>query len=76
MRSVLEEHLPTVPNEPEPEFLDVAQACKLLHLARQTIYGLTSTKRIPFVKSRGKLVFRKADLLEWIENGNHEPLYG
>ncbi|MBL4657554.1 MAG: helix-turn-helix domain-containing protein [Flavobacteriales bacterium] len=46
-----------------------------LHLARQTIYGLTSKKRIPFLKSRGKLVFWKADLLEWVENGNHEPLY-
>ena len=75
VRSVLEEHLAAPPNDPEPEFLDVTQACQLLHLARQTIYGLTSRGQIPYMKSRHKLVFRKADLIEWVENGKHEPLY-
>ena len=50
------------------EILSIQQAMELTHLAKQTIYGLVSSKRIPFFKKGKKLYFKKDEVLEWLES--------
>lgn len=51
-------------NEPRDEILNIAQASKLLNLAKQTIYGLTSQNKLPFFKRGKKLYFRRSELTQ------------
>lgn len=49
--------------------LNISEAASYVNLARQTIYGLTSRRLIPFIKKGKKLYFRKLDLDEWLLKG-------
>ena len=51
------------------EILDISGAAKFLNLAVPTIYGLTSSGKIPHFKQGKKLYFRKSELIAWIESG-------
>ncbi|MFH2108230.1 MAG: helix-turn-helix domain-containing protein [Chrysiogenia bacterium] len=52
------------------EFLTAREAAALLRVTLATVYNLTYRRRIPFFKPGGKTVlFRRADLLAFIENG-------
>lgn len=55
-------------------FLDIHEASKLLKLAPQTLYGLTSKRLIPFIKKRRKLLFHKNDLDKWAQEGRKKPI--
>lgn len=50
-------------------FLNVDQAAKFLNLAKQTLYGLTSNREIPFFKKGKKLYFRQSELKNWLLSG-------
>ena len=60
--------------EPEKQFLNIDEACKFLHLAKQTIYGYTSKDEIPFIKRGKKLYFKKADLEKWLLGNKNTAL--
>lgn len=49
--------------------LSLDEAAKFLKLARQTIYGFTSKRTIPFLKRGKKLYFRKEALEKWLSEG-------
>lgn len=49
--------------------LSLTEACNYLNLAKQTIYGFTSKRLIPFIKKGKKLYFKKSDLEEWLLEG-------
>ena len=49
--------------------LSLTEACKYLNLAKQTVYGFTSKRLIPFIKKGKKLYFKKSDLEEWLLEG-------
>lgn len=51
------------------EFIDVAQASTLLNLARATIYEKTWLKQLPHYKKGKKIMFKKSELVEWMESG-------
>jgi excisionase family DNA binding protein len=53
----------------EDVFLNVNQAAEFLNLAKQTLYGLTSNRGIPFFKKGKKLYFRESDLKNWLLSG-------
>lgn len=58
------------PVEAPNELLNVTDAAKFLGIARQTLYGYTSKRVIPFIKRGGKkITFRRTDLLNWLEEG-------
>jgi excisionase family DNA binding protein len=46
----------------ENKLLSINEAAKYLNLAKQTLYGFTSTRTIPFIKKGKKLYFKKSDL--------------
>ncbi len=56
------------------QLLTVEQACEFLNLAKQTLYGFTSKRIIPFLKRGKKLYFKKSELEEWVNIGKHKSL--
>jgi len=51
------------------ELMDVDQASKFLHLAKQTLYGLTSERLIPYLKRGKRIYFKREELLNWVNQG-------
>ena len=58
----------------QDRFLNIAQASEYLNLAKQTIYGLTSTRGIPFMKRGKKLYFRRSELETWVLEGKKKTV--
>lgn len=50
-------------------FLDINETAKYLKIARQTLYGFTSQRLIPFIKKGKRIYFRKTDLENWLLTG-------
>lgn len=49
--------------------LNVEVAAALLQIEVSTLYKYTSKRLIPHYKRAGKLLFNRAELLEWVEQG-------
>jgi excisionase family DNA binding protein len=62
---------PSFKDEVEDKLLTIDEASKYTSLARQTIYGMVSSRSIPFCKRKGtkRLYFSRNDLKEWIMSG-------
>ena len=56
------------------QLLTMEQACEFLNLAKQTLYGFTSKRIIPFSKRGKKLYFKKSELEEWVSFGKHKSI--
>lgn len=51
------------------DLLTLTEAANYLQLAKQTIYGYTSSREIPHLKKGKSLRFRKIDLDKWLADG-------
>ena len=58
----------------ETKLLSINEAAKYLNLAKQTLYGFTSNRTIPFIKKGKKLYFKKSDLNIWLEEGKKSSI--
>jgi excisionase family DNA binding protein len=56
------------------KYMTISEAATYLNLAKQTVYGFTSNRTIPFIKRAKRLLFTKADLDEWLEQGKKKSL--
>ena len=65
---LLKQSIPS--KEQQDQILDVAKACRLLNLAKPTVYGLVSQGKLPYMKRGKKLYFNKLELLEWLQQGH------
>ncbi len=54
------------------KYLTVSEAARYLNLAKQTVYGFTSSRTIPFIKRAKRLLFTKSDLDEWLAQGKKQ----
>jgi excisionase family DNA binding protein len=64
----------TLSTEPEKP-MTVYEAARFLNKEVQTIYGLTSKRKIPFHKNGRELSFFKSELVEWLKtsrSANHQ----
>jgi excisionase family DNA binding protein len=52
----------------EADYLNVAEAAAYVRMAKQSIYQLVSRREIPFIKNGARVIFSKADLIEWVNN--------
>ena len=52
------------------EYLNVSEAANYTCLAKQTIYQKVWTRTIPFIKKGGRLIFKRQDLIAWLEEDN------
>lgn len=57
-------------------FLTAAEAALLLNLKLSTVYALTSERRIPHYKRRGRLHFRRSELVDWLMEGRRPVIDG
>lgn len=69
-------HLKTLNTEREQkeEVLNADQAAAFLHIAKQTLYTMTSKRKIPFYKHGKKILFRRGDLEDWLNRGKHNEV--
>ena len=51
----------------ELDLINLDDTCKMLNLAKSTIYTKVNKNQIPCIKMGGKLMFSEADLIAWIE---------
>jgi len=51
----------------ETEFMSIDEASQFLKLKKATIYQMVFKREIPFYKSTKKLLFKKSDLIDWVE---------
>lgn len=56
----------------EDEIGGIELAIEITGLAKATIYGLVSTRKIPHSKKGKKLYFSRKELTEWITNGKRK----
>lgn len=69
----IEENSKVKTRNDEDEFGGIEMAMEVTGLAKQTIYSLTSTNEIPFMRSGKKhLRFAKAELVNWLKS-RREP---
>ena len=63
------------PNERNSaKYLTVSEAARYLNLAKQTVYGFTSSRTIPFIKRAKRLLFTKSDLDAWLAQGRKQSI--
>lgn len=48
------------------EYVNLNEASEILNLSKQTIYGYTSRRTIPFYKRGSRLYFKRKELNDWI----------
>lgn len=71
MEASVRKALETDNRPPEKDtLLTTRQASALICYKASTIYGLVKADKIPHVKARGKLLFSRNALLEWIAAAN------
>lgn len=56
------------------EILNVNEAAELTGLARQTLYGMTSQRTIPFFKRGKRILFKRSELEQWLLENRKETL--
>jgi excisionase family DNA binding protein len=74
-KQVAQELRPSVsvtPSVPKQEILTAEEAASFLNLAKQTLYGMTSRKEIPFIKKSRKIYFSRAELEKWLLEGRQK----
>ena len=54
-------------NQNQIEFLDITEASGFLKLKKSTLYQLVFKREIPFYKNTKKLLFKKSDLVNWVD---------
>ncbi len=63
-----------VEQQVKAEVMNADQAAEFLHIAKQTLYSMTSRRKIPFYKNGKKILFRRGDLEDWLNSGKQEQL--
>jgi len=58
------------PKEAKDDIVNIDAACKILDLAKPTVYGLVSQRKLPFMKKGKKLYFSRQELTEWLQHGH------
>lgn len=54
--------------ENKSDLINIQEAAALLNLAVNTIYEKTSERSIPFYKHGKKIMFKKSELMAWVES--------
>jgi excisionase family DNA binding protein len=56
------------------EILNVNEASDLTGLARQTLYGMTSQRTIPFFKRGKRILFKRSELEQWLLENRQQTI--
>ena len=58
----------------ESEYLNIEEASIFLRLKKSTLYSLVFKRNIPFYKRTKRLLFKKSELIEWVEQNKVSSL--
>ncbi|WP_439582418.1 helix-turn-helix domain-containing protein [Dyadobacter bucti] len=53
-------------------YLNITEAADLLCKSVHTVYGMVSRREIPHIKNGNRLLFKEADLIDWVEKGRRQ----
>jgi excisionase family DNA binding protein len=51
----------------EESYVEIDEACEILHLSKPSVYRKCSQRKLKFYKSGHKLLFKKIELLDFVE---------
>lgn len=69
VRKIIRDEIRSIPQPKKVKpFLCLSEACELTGLSKSSIYRLTSEKQIPHIKRGGKLLFKREEIIKWIES--------
>ncbi len=54
----------------ENTYIKIQEASQFLRTSTSTLYKLTMNSKIPHYKFAGKLLFKKEELIQFVENGD------
>ena len=54
----------------ENTYIKIQEASELLRTSKSTLYKLTMNSKIPHYKFGNKLLFKKEELIQFVENGD------
>ncbi len=75
VREALCEQKPVNTSSEVSELMNATDAAKFVGIAKQTLYGYTSRRLIPFIKRGAKTVlFKRADLQSWLDEGRKSTI--
>jgi excisionase family DNA binding protein len=64
-------------NNSFPELISISDVCRILKKSRTTLHKMRKDKDIPYCQINGRVLFKKEDVLSFIENNyikqNHLP---
>lgn len=50
-------------------YIGINELCRDYHMAKPTVYALTSKREIPFIKRGKRLLFERGKIEEWLAEG-------
>lgn len=56
----------------QEKLITIEEACSVLGLAKSTVYAMTQAHKIPFYQPGKKLMFKRSELISWMEQTRHE----
>lgn len=69
----MSDELEVVVSRQEEEILDIKEAALFLKCASSTLYHYVSENRMPFIKMGTRTLFRRRDLLSWLDQHRTFP---
>ena len=49
------------------KFLSNRDVCRMLHISSRTLQDWRDTGKIPFIQIKGKILYKKSEVLKWLE---------
>lgn len=56
------------------DFITVQDVANMLHLTKGHVYNLMSQKKIPYYKPSQKALFKRSEILAWINGTRIKPI--
>lgn len=60
--------------ETQGEVLSIEEAALFTRLAKQTLYSLSSQRKIPFYKRGKRVLFKRSELEQWLLENRRKPV--
>jgi len=55
--------------QPQDDLLNIEEVARFINESKSSVYSRTSKRTIPFYKRGKKLLFKRSEVLAWLESG-------
>jgi excisionase family DNA binding protein len=74
MKEVFHHSSPSSSNGNSKELMNIDEASTFLDIAKTTLYKFTSERKIPHIKKAKKLLFKRSELIAWLETAKKHTM--